>query len=463
MTEIRPQPGPQERFLASPADIVVYGGAAGGGKTLGLLLEAMRHVGNAQYGAVLFRRTTPQITNQGGMWDASSALYILAGAEPKESTHEWLFPSGARIKMAHLEYEKNRLDWQGSEVPMFGFDELSHFTAQQFWYMLSRNRSTCGIRPYIRATTNPDPDSFVADLISWWIDQETGFAIPGRGGVIRWFVRESDKVIWGDSKEELRKGRPDRDPKSFTFIPSSVYDNQILLQKDPGYLANLKALPYVERARLLDGNWKVRPAAGDYFKKEFFEVVDALPASRTQVRYWDRAGTERKEGESKGKGPDWTVGVKMSRDGRGVFYVEDVVRFQGAPLEVESSIKNTASLDGRGCYIGIEQDPGQAGKAEAEYQVRNLAGYQVSAFPVSKNKILRASPFSSQVQAGNVKILRAPWNRDYLNELENFPEGDHDDQVDASSGAFMMLAGKLSGRASSSWPGATNAPKNDWE
>ncbi len=461
MIEIRPQPGPQEKFLSSEADIVIYGGAAGGGKTFSLLLEAMRHTGNPDFGAVLFRRTTPQITNEGGMWDASAKIYGPVGATPKESTHEWLFPSGARVKMAHLEYDKNRLDWQGSEVPLFGFDELSHFTAQQFWYMLSRNRSTCGIKPYIRATTNPDPDSFVAELISWWIDQETGFAIPERSGVIRWFVRENDVVIWADSKEELIKKDASRQPKSLTFIHSSVFDNEILLQKDPGYLANLKALPYVERARLLDGNWKVRPAAGNYFKKEFFEVVDAVPAARSIVRYWDRAGSEKKEdGSNK---PDWTVGVKMSRDRTGIFYIEDVVRFQGSPLAVEKSISNTASQDGRGCHIGIEQDPGQAGKAEAEYQIRNLAGYRATAFPVSKDKITRATPFSSQAEAGNVKVLRGPWNNAFFIELENFPEGENDDQVDASSGAFMMLAEQPHGNVASAWPGASPTAPNDWE
>jgi predicted phage terminase large subunit-like protein len=461
MLEIRPQPGPQENFLQNSADIVIYGGAAGGGKTFSLLLESLRHTGNPEFGAVLFRRTTPQITNEGGMWDASAKIYSPVGATPKESTHEWVFPSGARIKMAHLEYDKNRLDWQGSEVPLFGFDELSHFTSQQFWYMLSRNRSTCGIKPYIRATTNPDPDSFVAELIAWWLDPATGFAIPERSGVVRWFVRENDIVIWGDSKEELLKANPTREPKSFTFIHSSVFDNRILLEKDPGYLANLKALPYVERARLLDGNWKVRPAAGNYFKKEFFEVVDALPAYRTSVRYWDRAGSEKKaDGSNK---PDWTVGVKMGMDKKGVFYVEDVVRFQGSPLTVEKAVRNTATQDGTTVQIGIEQDPGQAGKAEAEYQVRNLAGYRATVFPVTKDKTTRAGPFSAQVEIGNVKVLRAAWNSDYFTELENFPEGDNDDQVDASSGAFMMLANKPHGNVASAWPGANPAPANDWE
>lgn len=460
MIEIRPQPGPQECFLSTPADIAVYGGSAGGGKTFSLLLEALRHTNNPRFGAVIFRRTTPQITNEGGLWDASTEIYSYAGATPKESTHEWMFPSGSRVKFAHMEYEKNRLDWQGAEIPFIGFDELSHFTAAQFWYMLSRNRSTCGIKPYIRATTNPDPDSFVAHLISWWIDQSTGLVIPERSGKLRWFVRENDCIIWADTRDELLKDNATREPKSFTFIHSSVYDNKILLQKDPGYLSNLKALSFVERGRLLEGNWAVRPAAGNYFKKEYFEVIDILPAYRKSVRYWDRAASEKTED---GKDPDWTVGVKMGMDKKGMFYVEDVVRFQGTPLSVEKAIYNTATMDGPSCHIGIEQDPGQAGKAEAEYQIRNLAGFRVTAVPVHKDKITRAGPLSAQVEAGNVKMLRATWNQTYIQELANFPEGNKDDQVDASSGAFMMLANRPHGHVASAWPGSTPPSKPDWD
>ena len=467
MADIRPQPGPQEAFLASPADIVIYGGAAGGGKTYGLLLEGLRHIDNPGFRAVIFRRTTPEITNEGGVWDTSLGLYGSVGAEPIDSKLLHKFHSGARLKFAHIEYDKDCEIYQGAQIAFIGFDELTHFTEHQFWYMLSRNRSLCGVRPYIRATTNPDPDSFVAALIAWWIDQETGYPIPERSGVIRWFVRENNVVIWADTKEELLIDNPERsiaDIKSLTFISSQVYDNKILLEKDPGYLGNLKALSLVDRERLLKGNWKIRPAAGTMFRKEWFEIVDAVPAARQIVRYWDRAATESTE--EKRNNPDWTSGTKMSRDLKGTFYIEDVTRFRGTPLVVEQGIANTASRDGKRCEIGIEQDPGQAGKAEAEYQVRNLAGYVVHAFPVHKDKVTRASPYSAQVEAGNVKLLRGPWNDVFIAEHENFPPPagkGKDDQVDSSSGAFMMLASKPRGTAASSWPGSQPVPANDWE
>jgi predicted phage terminase large subunit-like protein len=269
-TTIGAQAGPQADFLSCPADIAIYGGAAGGGKSWALLMEPLRHVYNDQFGAVFFRRTTVQVRNEGGLWDESMKLYPLVGAEPKEHVLTWEFPSGASISFAHLEHDKTVLNWQGSQIPLICFDELTHFSETQFWYMVSRNRSMCGVRPYIRATCNPDCDSWVAGFISWWIDQETGFPIPERAGVIRWFVRVNNTLFWADTPEELRERFPDIPPKSATFIPARLSDNAALMAADPGYLANLMALPQVERERLLGGNWKVRAVAGTYFKRDWF-------------------------------------------------------------------------------------------------------------------------------------------------------------------------------------------------
>jgi hypothetical protein len=257
-TEVRPQPGPQEHFLRSAADIAIYGGATGGGKTWALLLEAVRHQAVPDFTAVLFRRSYPQVTAPGGMWDEAAKLYPLLGATPNRSTLAWQFPSGARVKFGHLQHEDSVYDWQGSQIALIGFDELTHFSQTQFFYLLSRNRSTCGVRPYVRAACNPDAGSWVAEFIAWWIDPTTGFPIPERSGQVRWFVRVGGVFVWGDRPEELRRQYPDSQPKSVTFVPARVHDNRILLAKDPGYLANLHALPPVEQARLLGGNWKVR-------------------------------------------------------------------------------------------------------------------------------------------------------------------------------------------------------------
>src|SRR6516225_8028588 len=198
--------------------------------------------------------------------------------------------------------------------------------------MVSRNRSTCGVRPYIRATCNPDADSWVADFISWWIDPESGRPIPERAGVLRYFVRIGEKIVWADQPEELMedlvRGQqlpPGIDPPlpmSVTFIPAKVFDNPALLRVNPEYLAWLLSLPTLERERLLAGNWKIRPAAGLYFKREWCAVVDAAPADLDIVRYWDLAATEKTEFND----PDWTIGVKLGRDRSRGYWLLDVVR-----------------------------------------------------------------------------------------------------------------------------------------
>ncbi|MBU6428252.1 MAG: terminase family protein [Cyanobacteria bacterium REEB65] len=253
--EIRPQPGPQTQFLATPADIAVYGGAAGGGKTWALLLECMRHAQNPHFGAVIFRRTSPQITNEGGLWDESLKLFPLTGATGLVGSLDWRFPKGANIGMRHLQYERNVFDWQGSQVPLLCFDELTHFSESQFFYMLSRNRSTCGVRPYVRATTNPDIN-WVKEFLAQWVDRK--HPDPAASGELRWFIRVKGELVWAHSVEELAAQYPKKRPKSVTFIRASIFDNKVLLNLNPEYLANLEALPDVERARLLDGDWDVK-------------------------------------------------------------------------------------------------------------------------------------------------------------------------------------------------------------
>ncbi|MFP2873739.1 phage terminase large subunit [Acetobacter tropicalis] len=177
------------------------------------------------------------------------------------------------------------------------------------------------------------------------------------------------------------------------------------------------------------------PGEGTLFKTGMFPVVDAAPAGGTQVRRWDLAATK----QIGTRDPDWTVGVKMARYPDGRFCILDVVRFRGDPQEVEAAIKNTAALDGPSVEIVLPQDPGQAGKAQAEYFIRMLAGYRARAERETGDKATRAAPFSSQANAGNVSLVRAPWNRTFLDELGQFPAGSHDDQVDAAAGAFSAL------------------------
>lgn len=439
--ELRPQSGPQEKFLATSADVAVYGGAAGGGKTYALLLEASRHTQTPGFAAVIFRRTYPEIMEPGGLWDESETIYPALGGIARRGDLIWEFPSGAVIKFAHMQHDKDRKRWQGSQIALIGWDELTHFTRGQFWFMFSRNRTLCGVKPYIRATTNPEPDHWVRDLIRWWIDEHTGLAIPERQGVVRYMARDDEEIAWADNPDELRARS--LAPRSFTFVAARLEDNPALVRADPGYRDNLMTLPRFDRERLLFGNWNAQASAGDYFQKAWFPVIAEAPAPMSaegyalyrDVRYWDRAATEPSH---KNPDPDWTVGLKMRHLG-GRYCILDIVRFRGRPARVEKSIVNTAKQDGPETTHVLEGDPGSAGVAEIDYLIKALAGFAVKTIRASKSKQVRARPASSQAEAGNIDVLRAAWNDAFFTEVEAFPAGAHDDQVDTLSGAINYL------------------------
>lgn len=447
--EVKPQAGPQECFLSTSADIAIYGGAAGGGKTFAELLEPLRHVENPEFGAVIFRRTSPQITNEGGLWDESSKLYPLLGAVAKDSKREWHFPSGVVVSCCHLQHEKNVHDWQGSQICLICFDELTHFTERQFFYMLSRNRSTCGVRPYIRATTNPDADSWVAEFIAWWLNAETGYPIPERSGVMRWFVRVNEVIEWADTRDELIakfSQIKNLEPKSVTFIASNVYDNKILLSKDPGYLANLMSLPLVERERLLGGNWKIKVTAGKVFNRDWFEIVNGVPEGGVEVRFWDFAATEKNFKTSlKKPDPDYTAGVKI-RYVEGVWYVVDVIAFQGNPAQVERTFFDTTEADAKAAeaagtryVVRWEEEPASASKRESHRLIRMLAGYDAKGVRSKKDKIARAKELAIQSEHGFVKVLKGAFTNAFLTHMHGVPDLPHDDILDGASGAFNAL------------------------
>lgn len=289
---IRPQPGFQTKVLSSPADIVFCGGSAGGGKTAALLLDAVRWHFVAGYGAVIFRRSYPEIMMQDGLWDQSQRFYGKFGAKSNETALKWEFPNKSRITFAHLQYEKDIYTHQGAQYAFIGFDEVTHFSKKEFMYLLSRNRSLCGVDPIIRATCNPDPSSWVAEFIAWFIDQETGFPIPERCGQLRYFTNDNGNFIWGNSREEVLALCPHlfNDPqliktgidpltliKSMTFIPGSVYENEILLKTDPRYLGNLMAMDEEDKIRLLDGNWKIGLDAKELFPLPKINDIFNLP------------------------------------------------------------------------------------------------------------------------------------------------------------------------------------------
>lgn len=440
---VAPQPGAQKRFLQSQADVAIFGGGAGSGKTFSLLLEPLYYASKFDnFGAVIFRRTQPQITNQGGLWDSSWELYPHTGARPVTHRLTWRWLNGSRVSMKSLQYEQTCKDvWHGSQIPLICFDELTTFTRYQFFYMLSRNRSMTGAPGRFRATTNADGDSWVAKFIAWWIDQDTGFAIPERAGALRWFGRDGDELVWGNTREEVESRLGPSTALSVAFVPGKLSDNPAMARKDPGYLSKLRALSYVDRQRLEHANWKIRVEAGSVFRKSWFRMVPEPPADLVLVvRYWDRAASRETE---ENPNPDWTAGVLMGKTGAGKYVVLHVERFRGDPGEVVRRIKATAERDRdqyRNYQLWLEKDPAAAGKTEAFYLAGQLAEYHPMFFPVSSDKVTKSGPFAHQASALNVDVVDASWTDEFLNECGAFPEGANDDQVDAAAGAFLVLS-----------------------
>lgn len=433
---IGPQPGPQMKLLRSTADIVFMGGAAGGGKSYGLLMDAARNIGIPNYGATIYRRVRPLLYQTGSLWDQATELYGGMGAHPYDNS-EYRFPRRARVKFDSLPHESDKTRMKGAQMPYVGFDQIEEFEESQFWYAVSRMRTTLPVSPKLRCTCNPQP-GWLAELLAWWIDND-GFARKDRADMWRWFIRDGDEIIWETWREDFPASDRD-DALSIQFIPATLDDNPILMRQSPRYMARLKALPYVERQRLLHGNWKIIADAGNVFHRSWFLAGPKGDPSWPRVRYWDTAGTAG--------GGAYSAGVLMCLCPDGSVVVEHVERGQWSSGERNDIILETAEIDGYDVTIVVEQEPGGTGKESAEKIVRMLTGYK--AFPDSPGgpKWERWKHLSAQAEFGRCFVAHdhdlpplQRWRRAFLDEMHNasVTHAPYLDQVDAASAAFIWL------------------------
>lgn len=268
----QPQPK-QAEFQSRPEYEALYGGAAGGGKSDALLTEALRQVHIPHYRAIIFRKTYPQLSE---LIDRSIDIYKLAYPKAKynDSKHFWRFPSGAKIYFGAMQYTKDRKNYQGKRYDFIAFDELTHFTWDEYSYMFSRNRpskkplSDQKTRVYMRATTNP------GGIGHGWVKDRFITVAPPLTRVI-----EPLTVIKPNGEKiEMQRDR--------IFVPATVFDNKELLENDPNYLASLAMMPEADRDALLYGSWESfdgqvfrewRNDSAHYDDRKWTHVINPFP------------------------------------------------------------------------------------------------------------------------------------------------------------------------------------------
>lgn len=438
----RPQDGPQRAFSSCSADVAIYGGAAGGGKTWALVAEPLYHAKNAEFSALILRRTFPEIFQPGGPWVEGESMYSPSFATPIMSQPRgpaWIFPSGAVVKFDHLHRETDKYRYQGGQIPLIMFDQLEHFSESQFWYMFSRSRSTCGVRPYIRATCNPEP-GWLSDLLEWWIDPISGYPIPERSGVVRWFVRVGDEIHWASTPDELHSRFDGATvvPKSLAFIAATLDDNQILKAKDPGYVSNLMALPSVQRERLLRGNWLIQDLDGTEWDATYFDDIYCDEAEWPDAFDAYVVALDGSKGRTKRSDFSAIVGVGLCG---GKLYVDADI--QRRPAErIISDVCDFSAMRWPDAF-GVESNGFQDlfdPLIQNEQIRRGIPPLPIHTIHNSAHKEVRIRRLGPYLDAGLFRVRRHAGGKRLVEQMRGFPLSDvHDDGPDATEMAIRLL------------------------
>ena len=440
----------QELYLNDTKnDIILWGGAAGGGKSFISLLDiAVYAVGESEFRAGIVRRTKEQLRGAGSLYDEACNMYANFDAKNRQNQMEFEFPVGSVVRMSYSDKPSDKYNFQGWQVTRFLVDEAAQLNEENVTYLLSRLRSKSKAAHQLKMAANPDYDSF----LRVWLEKggyllEDGTPNPEMDGVTTYLLELGGETYITKTKEELVEMFDEdiaQDALKFVFYSANIYDNPYLVKYQPQYVRKLKNMSEVERKRLLEGSWTAKEEAAGYFKREWCKVVDLadVPMATRRVRAWDKAATLP---SSAYPDPDWTVGIKGTLDSEGNLYVIDMQRFRDRPAVVQERIEEAAMKDGRGCIVGIPQDVGGAAVEAAMYSSRLLRqkGCTVKINKANKSKEIRFQPVAILAQNRQVYVVKGDWNEAFFKELEAFGSGrGHDDIVDALSDLYRMLINK---------------------
>jgi predicted phage terminase large subunit-like protein len=437
-------------------DLLITGGGAGSGKSRTCLTKALAFINDPAARVLIVRLSYPMLKLPGGLVDESKKIYSHFGGIFKVQTLTWEFPNGATVTFKAK--PDDITEWQGLQATHILVDEIAEFSEEDILFMQGRIRGADykGHMGLI-GTCNPSRDSFLYKWVEYSLDPSTGVPMPGTEHRRRFFINKDNKIIWADSREELvdivrekygEEAAKKCKPLSFRYIPMTIYDNPILMKNNPGYLANLEGQSRVNQLRYIKGSWSARAEGSGFFRRNWIQFVDQPPVNPVgRVRSWDLAASVPSETN---RDPDWTVGVLMSRDKYGVYYIEDVVRFRKLTDGVLQEIVKAAHSDGDATKVTIPRDTGAGGKTANAFFLRHLAEHGIAARSVvmsgHSGKLQRFLPFCTLAESGAVRVVKGGWNEEFLAELECFENirNQKDDIVDSTSDAFNTLAREIS-------------------
>lgn len=423
----------QTAFLLLNGLDAFFGGAAGGGKSDALLMAALQYVDIPGYNALLLRDTYANLVKPEGLLDRANEWLAGTDAKWEGDMKAYRFPSSATISFGYLDGPRDHFNYQGPAYQFIGIDEVVGVREHQAIYLFSRLRKK-NAESYLKDLRRfPQFEHLSENKFQEYYEVYKNLPMRFRAASNPPRLEQLERGVWVKD----RYVNPETRKEGVVFIPSKIKDNPHIDEKE--YRKSLAELDPTTRMQLEDGDWDVQQS-GRMFDRKWFRIAEHLPPKEEimkGLRRWDFAATE----EDPTKDPAYSVGLRMYRTVYGQYYIDSVIRKRVSPRDLEVLVRQTADMDGRGFPIRLEQEPGSSGVHTVDHFHRNiLPEFDFREDKKTGSKIDEARPLAAQAEAGNVFLVNGYWVKDFLDEIELFPDGKFKDQVDAASGAYNELS-----------------------